>query len=70
MKSTKNTYENGLWGEFDLKEIQNQETITPCIIENVWKQVLETESKNSKSECASPITYPPDHQLVHIFQSY
>ncbi|XP_003693938.2 uncharacterized protein LOC100871771 isoform X2 [Apis florea] len=45
MKSTKNSGTGSLWGELPARETLKQEVITPDIIENVWRQVME-ESNN------------------------
>lgn len=45
MKSTKNSGIGSLWGELPARETLKQEVITPDIIENVWRQVME-ESNN------------------------
>lgn len=45
MKSTKNSGTGSLWGELPARETLKQEVITPDIIENVWRQVIE-ESNN------------------------
>ncbi|XP_026670949.1 STAGA complex 65 subunit gamma-like [Ceratina calcarata] len=41
MKSTKNIGMGSLWGELPARETLKQEVITPDIIENVWRQVME-----------------------------
>ena len=45
MKSTKNSGTGSLWGELPARETLKQEVITPDIIENIWRQVIE-ESNN------------------------
>ncbi|XP_033348996.1 STAGA complex 65 subunit gamma-like isoform X2 [Bombus vosnesenskii] len=46
MKSTKNIGTGTLWGELPARETLKQEVITPDVIENIWRQVME-ESNNS-----------------------
>lgn len=58
MKSSKNVTSEGLWGELPVRETHKQEVITPDIIENVWRQVME---ETSNSDC--------DYQ-VHKQQEY
>ncbi|XP_053976201.1 uncharacterized protein LOC128874979 isoform X1 [Hylaeus volcanicus] len=41
MKSTKNIGSGTLWGELPARETLKPEVITPDIIENVWRQVME-----------------------------
>lgn len=41
MKSTKNSGTGSLWGELPARETLKQEVITPDIIENIWRQVIE-----------------------------
>lgn len=50
MKSSKNN--NGssstiLWGELPTRENHKQEVITPDIIENIWRQVLDDCGSNN-----------------------
>ncbi|XP_060831717.1 STAGA complex 65 subunit gamma-like isoform X2 [Bombus pascuorum] len=45
MKSTKNIGTGTLWGELPARETPKQEVITPDVIENIWRQVME-ESNN------------------------
>ncbi|XP_043584522.1 uncharacterized protein LOC122568638 isoform X1 [Bombus pyrosoma] len=45
MKSTKNIGTGTLWGELPARETLKQEVITPDVIENIWRQVME-ESNN------------------------
>ncbi|OXU25410.1 hypothetical protein TSAR_012628 [Trichomalopsis sarcophagae] len=46
MKSSKTSTTGGLWGELPVRETHKQEVITPDIIENVWRQVMD-EANNS-----------------------
>ncbi|CAL7944994.1 unnamed protein product [Xylocopa violacea] len=48
MKSIKNTATGSLWGELPARETLKQEVITPDIIENVWRQVME---ESNSSDC-------------------
>lgn len=41
MKSIKNLSSDGLWGELPAREMLKQEVITPDLIENVWRQVMD-----------------------------
>lgn len=41
MKSSKNFGHGALWGELPARETLKQEVITPDIIENVWRQVID-----------------------------
>ena len=41
MKSSKNFSSGNLWGELPARELHKQEVITPDIIENIWRTVLE-----------------------------
>jgi len=41
MKSSKNFTNCVLWGELPARETLKQEVITPDLIENVWRQVLD-----------------------------
>lgn len=41
MKSSKSLGNNGLWGELPPREMLKQEVITPDLIENVWRQVID-----------------------------
>lgn len=41
MKSNKNLNNGGLWGELPAREMLKQEVITPDLIENVWRQVMD-----------------------------
>lgn len=46
MRSSKNVSPSGLWGELPPKETDKQDVITPDIIENIWRQVMD-EANNS-----------------------
>ncbi|XP_058806880.1 uncharacterized protein LOC131673148 [Phymastichus coffea] len=59
MKSSKNVTSEGLWGELPVRETHKQEVITPDIIENVWRQVIE---ETSNSDC----DYQVHRQLEYI----
>ncbi|XP_071638367.1 uncharacterized protein [Temnothorax longispinosus] len=41
MKSHKSLGTGGLWGELPAREMLKQEVITPDLIENVWRQVMD-----------------------------
>lgn len=41
MKPTKTSSTGTLWGELPARELHKQEVITPDIIENIWRTVLE-----------------------------
>lgn len=45
MKSSKGFVTESHWGELPVRETHKQEVITPDIIENVWRQVMD-ESNN------------------------
>ncbi|XP_051172437.1 uncharacterized protein LOC127288817 [Leptopilina boulardi] len=47
MKPSKTTLTGTHWGELPVRELHNQEVITPDIIENIWRQVLEANADNS-----------------------
>lgn len=48
MKSSKNLAAGVHWGELPAREVHKHEVITPDIIENVWRQVLED---SNSSDC-------------------
>ncbi|XP_078047265.1 uncharacterized protein LOC144475332 isoform X2 [Augochlora pura] len=58
MKSAKNVGAGSLWGELPARETLKQEIITPDIIENIWRQVME-ESNNS--DCDYQMERQPDY---------
>ncbi|OAD52602.1 STAGA complex 65 subunit gamma [Eufriesea mexicana] len=58
MKSTKNSGTGSLWGELPARENLKQEVITPDIIENIWRQVME-ESNNA--DCDFQIDRQPEY---------
>ena len=58
MKATKNLGAGSLWGELPARETLKQEVITPDIIENVWRQVME-ESNNM--DCDFQMERQPDY---------
>lgn len=58
MKSSKNVITGSLWGELPARETLKQEIITPDIIENVWRQVLQ----ESSDDC----DYPLDNESEYI----
>ncbi|CAK9825137.1 STAGA complex 65 subunit gamma [Anthophora retusa] len=58
MKSAKNTGTGSLWGELPARETVKQEVITPDIIENVWRQVME-ESNNA--DCDFQMDRQPEY---------
>lgn len=47
MKPSKSSLTGTHWGELPVRELHNQEVITPDIIENIWRQVLEANADNS-----------------------
>lgn len=47
MKSSKSLNNGTLWGELPAREMLKQEVITPDIIENIWRQVID----DSNSDC-------------------
>ncbi|XP_031836633.1 uncharacterized protein LOC116428739 isoform X2 [Nomia melanderi] len=58
MKSAKNIGTGSLWGELPARETLKQEVITPDIIENIWRQVME-ESHNT--DCDYQMERQPDY---------
>ncbi|XP_076288492.1 uncharacterized protein LOC143212989 isoform X1 [Lasioglossum baleicum] len=58
MKSAKNVGAGSLWGELPARETLKQEVITPDIIENIWRQVME-ESNNT--DCDYQMDRQPDY---------
>ncbi|XP_034196234.1 uncharacterized protein LOC117611900 isoform X2 [Osmia lignaria lignaria] len=58
MKSNKNSGTGSLWGELPARETLKQEVITPDIIENVWRQVME-ESNNT--DCDFQMDRQPEY---------
>lgn len=58
MKSSKNMPTSGLWGELPVRETHKQEAITPDIIENVWRQVVE---ESNSSDCEYQTHRQPDY---------
>ncbi|XP_076179085.1 uncharacterized protein LOC143152634 isoform X2 [Ptiloglossa arizonensis] len=58
MKSTKNIGTGSLWGELPARETLKPEVITPDIIENIWRQVME-ESNNV--DCDFQIDRQPEY---------
>lgn len=59
MKSTKNLNSSGLWGELPPRETFKQEIITPDIIENVWRQVMDA-SSNTDCDYQNQIDRQPE----------
>lgn len=47
MKPSKINSTGAHWGELPVREVHNQEIISPDIIENIWRQVLEANADNS-----------------------
>ncbi|XP_066585934.1 STAGA complex 65 subunit gamma-like isoform X2 [Prorops nasuta] len=45
MKSSKGSGTSSLWGELPVRETLKQEVITPDIIENIWRQVMDDTNK-------------------------
>ncbi|XP_017763998.1 PREDICTED: uncharacterized protein LOC108553557 isoform X2 [Eufriesea mexicana] len=68
MKSTKNSGTGSLWGELPARENLKQEVITPDIIENIWRQVME-ESNNA--DCDFQIDRQPELPMgnLHILNT-
>ncbi|CAK9809914.1 STAGA complex 65 subunit gamma [Anthophora quadrimaculata] len=58
MKSAKNTGTGSLWGELPARETVKQEVITPDIIENVWRQVME---ESSNTDCDFQMDRQPEY---------
>lgn len=58
MKSSKGHGSTILWGELPPKETLKQEIITPDIIENVWRQVMD-EANNT--DCDYQIDRQPEY---------
>ncbi|KZC09257.1 PREDICTED: uncharacterized protein LOC107187593 [Dufourea novaeangliae] len=58
MKSAKNAGTGTLWGELPARETLKQEVITPDIIENIWRQVME-ESNNT--DCDYQMDSQPEY---------
>ncbi|CAK9804828.1 STAGA complex 65 subunit gamma [Anthophora plagiata] len=58
MKSAKNTGTGSLWGELPARETVKQEVITPDIIENVWRQVME---ESSNADCDFQMDRQPEY---------
>lgn len=58
MKATRNLGTGSLWGELPARETLKQEVITPDIIENIWRQVME-ESNNM--DCDFQMERQPDY---------
>ncbi|KAL0106726.1 hypothetical protein PUN28_015340 [Cardiocondyla obscurior] len=59
MKSNRNLSSGGLWGELPAREMLKQEVITPDLIENVWRQVID-DSNNTDCD------YRNDRQPEYI----
>jgi len=57
MKPSKGLVTGSLWGELPARETHKQEVITPDIIENVWRQVMD-ESNNT--DCDYQIDTQPE----------
>ncbi|XP_043256185.1 STAGA complex 65 subunit gamma-like isoform X2 [Colletes gigas] len=58
MKSTKNIGTGLLWGELPARETLKPEVITPDIIENVWRQVMED---SNNVDCDFQIDRQPEY---------
>ncbi|XP_076249746.1 uncharacterized protein LOC143189027 isoform X2 [Calliopsis andreniformis] len=58
MKSAKNTGASSLWGELPARETLKQEVITPDIIENVWRQVMED---SNNTDCDFQMDRQPEY---------
>ncbi|KYM84723.1 STAGA complex 65 subunit gamma [Atta colombica] len=58
MKSNKNLSNSGLWGELPARETIKQEVITPDLIENVWRQVMDD---SNSTDCDYRIDRQPEY---------
>lgn len=58
MKSTKNIGTVSLWGELPARETLKQEVITPDIIENIWRQVME---ESNSIDCDFQMDRQPEY---------
>ncbi|XP_011647458.1 uncharacterized protein LOC105433726 isoform X2 [Pogonomyrmex barbatus] len=58
MKTNKNVSNGGLWGELPAREMLKQEVITPDLIENVWRQVLDD---SNNTDCDYRIDQQPEY---------
>ncbi|KAG5323346.1 ST65G protein, partial [Pseudoatta argentina] len=58
MKSNKNISNSGLWGELPARETIKQEVITPDLIENVWRQVMDD---SNSTDCDYRIDRQPEY---------
>ncbi|XP_011164296.1 STAGA complex 65 subunit gamma isoform X2 [Solenopsis invicta] len=58
MKSNKNINNGGLWGELPARETLKQEVITPDLIENVWRQVIDD---SNSTDCDYRIDRQPEY---------
>lgn len=68
MKSSKTVGAGGLWGELPIRETHNQEVITPDIIENVWRQVMD---ESTNSDCDYQMVRQPEFiQLVYQYTNF
>lgn len=58
MKSSKSLTTGTLWGELPVRETLKQEVITPDLIENVWRQVLDD---TNNTDCDYRIDRQPEY---------
>lgn len=58
MKSSKNLSTEMHWGELPSRETHKQEVITPDIIENIWRQVLDD---SNTTECDYQADRQPEY---------
>ncbi|EZA50920.1 STAGA complex 65 subunit gamma [Ooceraea biroi] len=58
MKSSKSLANGGLWGELPARETLKQEIITPDLIENIWRQVLDD---TNNTDCDYRIDRQPEY---------
>jgi len=58
MKSNKSLSNGGLWGELPAREMLKQEVITPDLIENVWRQVMDD---SNSTDCDYRIDRQPEY---------
>lgn len=58
MKPSKSSSNGGTWGELPARETFKQEVITPDIIENVWRQVMDD---TNTTDCDYRIDRQPEY---------
>lgn len=71
MKSSKSLSNGGLWGELPAREMlkynHTQEMITPDIIENIWRQVIDD---SNNSDCDYRIDKQPEYLQLPMGNSH